>query len=943
MAMRAPKTEATGTSGQSYVVGHFEKLGWGVMPNPYHDLGTDLIAQARDDAGFDLGLLLGVQVKSGPSYFTEPCNVNGELAGWWLREDEDHFNYWLDYQAAHIVVLHDQDTGIAYWVQVSPDLVVVTGKDRKILVPADQTVDAGHQSALIKAAESKGRLPQWEGSAWEPLETISTDARLRYALVAPRLLAPHPNTQPDELDPDQAVALFVLQRFHDIGRLREKVPLLDPVQAAASTDWAWQLYGALCAWGDSGERSKLDALLATAPDGAQRAVIAVCVSHAMFEDGDPAAALAVVQDALDAAELTPADKHWLTAHKARLAFETGDLDAARESALAAKMIDTALLRDPTLRVLQGSSSELTFKLDDWGNDTLAEVVKGRDNMVNLWRNQVLSEGLGKQVEDTFNEWAPDNSVTFSTSDVAWCRFRSAMLLAGYAADSPAWRYGAVLLARRELLTRGGTSIPDHVFDLLRQSGAEKDLRRVADRLVKLGPSDALVSAATRLDLSRSTRTSLHASISLIERAGDLLSGDACDRHARTALAVLAGMDDAMERLHPRFFVGDALLKMLRSLWHGLSIAVKHEVKAHVLGLPPVGDQLVAGGYGRLIRRMDEDIWTAGEVETLAGRPGGDNFELTDAIEGLRAARSPEFRATLLDRIATGDLGALGSYGNVTHLPESVARSAIRSLAGTVANQTASARKGAYGMGGPDILRALVLLNVWHPRQAAWEMCYEALAEPTMMPEHIEGSLRLIAAVATHVEPSVREALFRPLEQIRDREEFPSAFGDSSDGVTVRGAATVALALMFPETVEPELMTSLVRGDVGERAAAARILVAQEDESALLTLATLSRDVDLTVRSTVAGGLARLVVQGIARDACLALVRDLLAEPGTEMGLAVAGALSSDADVEGNRDLADLLLEHPSAAVRAHVLRVLAPVTAVEPAGHPLKEGSSLSG
>jgi hypothetical protein len=80
MAMQAPKTEATGTSGQSFVKAHFEKLGWGVMPNPEHDLGTDMLVQARDDAGIDLGLLLGVQVKSGPSHFKEPYR---KAARWW--------------------------------------------------------------------------------------------------------------------------------------------------------------------------------------------------------------------------------------------------------------------------------------------------------------------------------------------------------------------------------------------------------------------------------------------------------------------------------------------------------------------------------------------------------------------------------------------------------------------------------------------------------------------------------------------------------------------------------------------------------------------------------------------------------------------------------------------------------------------------------------------
>jgi hypothetical protein len=96
------------------------------------------------------------------------------------------------------------------------------GKDRKILIPNNQTVDAVHQPALIKVAESKARLPQWEGPAWELTSAIADAAKLRYALVAPRLLAPHPNGEVEELSTEQAVALFVLQRFHDIERLKEK-------------------------------------------------------------------------------------------------------------------------------------------------------------------------------------------------------------------------------------------------------------------------------------------------------------------------------------------------------------------------------------------------------------------------------------------------------------------------------------------------------------------------------------------------------------------------------------------------------------------------------------------------------------------------------------------------------------------------------------------------
>jgi hypothetical protein len=923
MAMQAPKTEATGTSGQSFVKAHFEKLGWGVMPNPEHDVGTDMLVQARDDAGIDLGLLLGVQVKSGPSHFKEPCEEDGTLVGWWFREDEDHFNYWLEYQAAHIVVLHDQDTGIAYWVQVTADEVVPTGKDCKILVPNNQTVDAGHQPALIKAAESKARLPQWEGTAWELTSAIADASKLRYALVAPRLLAPHPNGQVEELSAEQAVALFVLQRFQDIERLKEKFPLLDPAAAAGSGDWTWQLYGALRDWGSSGERSGLDTLVSTATNAPRHAAVAVCVSHAMFEDGDLAGARAVVEGGLAVSDLSPSDRRWLQAHKARVVYELGDLDAAREMALAIKGAEKALLGDPSVRVLLGSAAQLLLNLGDWSPESLADVVRGRDNMVNLWRNQVVSEGLGKQVEDLFRDWAPDGSVTFGAADVPWLKFRSAMLLAGYAADTSSWSYAAVLLARRQLLATGDKQVPDWVLDLLRLAGAEKDVRRVANRLLKSGPVDPLRQVASQLDLSHATRTSLQASISLVERAADLLPSDVCDRHAAWVLGVLRGTDDTPTRLKPRFFIDDALLKMLGALWRGLTASAKDEVKAHILGLPTVEDQLVAGGYARLLRRIEDEAWSDNDVDRLAGRPDGDNFELSEAIERLRASRSSEFRASLATRIAQGDLRALESYGSVTDLPGDVAGAAIRSLAEKVNTQTESARKGAYGMGGHDLLRALVLLNVWHPTHADWQTCYAALAEPKTMPEHIEGSLDLVAAMVSHIDSSVRAELRVLLGQIRDRESFPSAFEDSSAGVTVRGAATVALALMFPETVEPALLTRLVRGDVGQRSAAARILIEREDEAALITLAALSKDVDLGVRSFVAGGLARWVVKGVAPEASLELVVDMLNEPGVDVGLSVAGALSPDADTSGSKYLANLLADHPSTAVRSHAERMTA--------------------
>lgn len=58
--MRTPTNNLVGTAAQSAVKAQFELLGWGVAPNPEHDLGTDHWVMARDDERVDIRRLVGV-------------------------------------------------------------------------------------------------------------------------------------------------------------------------------------------------------------------------------------------------------------------------------------------------------------------------------------------------------------------------------------------------------------------------------------------------------------------------------------------------------------------------------------------------------------------------------------------------------------------------------------------------------------------------------------------------------------------------------------------------------------------------------------------------------------------------------------------------------------------------------------------------------------------
>lgn len=185
--MRAPKNQATGTSGETEVLAEFERLGWAGWVESRHDTGTDLYLRPRDDRRFELGVMMGAQVKTGKTFFqyTER-DAAGETTGWWFRTDQEHFDYWLHHALPHVVILRDQAKDTSYWVHVTPDRVVPTGKGAKILVPASQIIDSRCNGQLTTVALTQLPTPTWDGTAWTGARNLSPSDEIRHALITPR-------------------------------------------------------------------------------------------------------------------------------------------------------------------------------------------------------------------------------------------------------------------------------------------------------------------------------------------------------------------------------------------------------------------------------------------------------------------------------------------------------------------------------------------------------------------------------------------------------------------------------------------------------------------------------------------------------------------------------------------------------------------------------------
>ncbi|WP_189154063.1 DNA/RNA helicase domain-containing protein [Lentzea pudingi] len=139
---------AAGEALVSFLVHH--ELGWVLRDQRQLDVGIDGQIEIVDD-GKAAGLLLGAQVKSGPSVFKESAPE-----GWYYRPSKrDNVDYWLRYPMPVLLVLADNATKRAYWQLVSTWTLVSTGIGWKILVPRVNELNANAKDDLRALATSQ--------------------------------------------------------------------------------------------------------------------------------------------------------------------------------------------------------------------------------------------------------------------------------------------------------------------------------------------------------------------------------------------------------------------------------------------------------------------------------------------------------------------------------------------------------------------------------------------------------------------------------------------------------------------------------------------------------------------------------------------------------------------------------------------------------------------
>ena len=132
--MKAKDTERTDRRGVALVMGTFESLGFAFREQSESDYGIDGHAE-RIDANRPTGQLLGIQIKTGPSYLSERTQT-----GIVYRADADHVDYWVNHSLPVIICLCDADNQAIYWQAITNETAITTGKGYKFEVPTSQVL-----------------------------------------------------------------------------------------------------------------------------------------------------------------------------------------------------------------------------------------------------------------------------------------------------------------------------------------------------------------------------------------------------------------------------------------------------------------------------------------------------------------------------------------------------------------------------------------------------------------------------------------------------------------------------------------------------------------------------------------------------------------------------------------------------------------------------------
>ena len=929
--------EIIGDVGESAVRTMLLRFGWNVWPTNNRDRGTDLIVLTK---GIDWPMAFGVQVRSGQSYFaSSEYDANGDLLGWWHADTSNRFEYWNNHTLPHILVLYDDAEGVGYWVHITTEKVRSTGKGRKILVPTNQTIEESHREGLLAVTQGRFHTPKLEGTAfWAAAANIAPEQQLRYALLAPRLVAPHVNTgHGNPVSAVEAVALLAHGRFRDLAAIAENHPTVpDPTEEPPEgSDWAWSLVAAFWNWALTDRIDQLGAVYNSAPRGADEAASGVLLAcalqrlrfhvHGIEPREGHAESITLLNEMVERSEFTPTDLGWVLVHRACCYSEADrDEDALADARAALENLTDGA--DVTATALAAAATATVWSIvatQDFEEADLGGVMTASDNAVSWWRSQIISGALTAAARTHFDAWVEKRFLLSPSGNVWDNKLFAAELNASLLGDHGTYRHIASLKARERMMS--AVSAHDEIAELteglnsLRRSGDERSLEAAIAHLRRAGPIEAVVRFVNGISTDGWTRSTAAANLSALRLAGDLM-----DRALATELLLwiaqcVGGTGSAyIERLFKMAPIDPSVIGAASGLMCSADSSA-HQAVAKMIGA------LTESPLDHPVSRLPDVIWLLdfdrvphAERSALSelgwkgkGRVGIAALGWFAANDNLAAL------SELTKRAVGGDLGALKAIP-VVALSDADAKPIIERIESLVQASLYSAREGTYSIGGLDYGGTLTQLNLQFPAVARWDPVVELLCEPRVFEADKYSPCSQI----------INSPNLLP-ERVRARFKANADFigkGVNANGCTLDSGMGTAISIAIHATTGPDAdegLAGLAYGSIRQRQSAALVLGAGHQPNMQPVLLGLANDSDFEVRHETAHAVGKLVAANPSPEIAN-LAQHIAADEGIELQeLLLVGLGRRNQALSGiGARIAQHLVDNPSARVRHRAQRLV---------------------
>ena len=857
-------------AGVDHVVQILRVCGFSVIQ---HYPRADLLVFVRDRQHFDLGGFIKVQVKNRPSLTENPSTDNGRV-GWWVRDFAYH-----DDPFPRLLVLFDENSEEAYWVHVTKDKVLGAEQEQKIFVPKENVINNESVDSLVAVAF--GKLPQ----PAEPPGVPDAD-RLRYALIAPQLIVPHPHLPLRTFSSAEAIALLSLAQMLMLkGTIEYKIT---GALRSHHDDPSWRLYYALFKWID---KRQTDAILSFPSANVEANIAAaaeVIKATVLFEEHLPQRACEILKDALAVRDdYNPVDLAWLQVHLARNLIEIGEFDEAWDLALEASLIGRREYQDPTARYVAGVAMEFVFQLNDLTGRQEAEnlfrtIMKYSPDSSSWLRTQILAGGLTDFIEKNYPQWRDAEIIFGKEYDNTILKAHSTSLMTGFAADANAWRHAAAAFACYCLLSAASTDELVYALNILRVAGVQDELELATSRFLHFGPTEPLTRIMNELSLEDATKSSLPCDFALVGNCVALLDTSAVDNHALWLLKELKNPSKTYVFGISRWYENE-IIQVLAKIYGACSSEVMAKIQDYLITIPGIQDLELAASYAKLIKSIIADDldqgkeWDSEKLQKLVARGNIDNELLKGTIEQLRAVHDTNYDR-LFGKIRIGDLNALASWQDFDHLPDGIVQRAVLHLANLVdyiiATAASGTLPGSYSRSYSH-LSILVHLNISHPHCANWRPCLRMFNNRVSSIDLVPGIETMIDEYQKIPADVVRD-MREPLMRLTGKHEKLKIIYPDRDA-DVRGPASALLGLLFPEDVPMTKVAQMLRGDASLVKAAVKILAQRKEKLSLSLFARLSKHDSFEVREAVVSALVTWVLEDVRPEESFSLLAEIFAD------------------------------------------------------------------